>query len=66
MTRKDYVAIAGAIAEAYRTCDSYDRPSKRKVLDIVTKELVRVLAADNFRFDRGRFERACSPETCND
>ena len=70
MTRKDYVAIAEAF---YRTKPTIDNPtgSDEDVLaklDIALqwlatrKNVADVFAADNPRFDRGRFYRACEGE----
>ena len=57
MTRKDYVAIAAAIAAVRRTAG--ENFSK---VDAVAWALCDVLAADNPRFDRGRFLNACREE----
>jgi len=66
MTRKDYVAIAEAIAESrYHWLDTMDEKSVSKAdafragIEAVRSEIGRVLAADNIRFDRDRFYAAC-------
>ena len=61
MTRKDYVAIAGAINEAAHDRWALTEPRDRSVymdgVRQVTKEIARVLASDNPRFDAERFLR---------
>jgi 2C-methyl-D-erythritol 2,4-cyclodiphosphate synthase len=52
MTRKDYVAIAEAIA---LTVESYDDVAVHAVADAIAS----VFASDNPRFDRGKFLTAC-------
>ncbi|HVE35363.1 MAG TPA: hypothetical protein VNC18_17490 [Gemmatimonadaceae bacterium] len=53
MTRKDYVALAAAIAEAReRTRTTL---GSGYVLSMATVTIANALAADNPRFDRGRF-----------
>ena len=56
MSRKDYVAIAEAIA---RLRDNYTDPTVRSSFALVALELADALAADNPRFDRDRFLVAC-------
>lgn len=56
MTRKDYVAIAGAIAAARKDIES---PTALWAVDRVVDKVSRVLQADNLRFDRERFLKAC-------
>lgn len=59
MTRKDYVAIAsvfaGMRADGFFTTDSGD-------LMFLEERVAGVLAADNDRFDRDHFLRACRGE----
>jgi hypothetical protein len=69
MSRKDYIALARALALAKP--DHRTRPDTTRLLTNAEYELVsyywrmsvaalgNVLAADNPRFDRARFERAC-------
>lgn len=52
MTRKDYEAIASAIAEARR---SMPHDYVQDVVDTVALHVADVLEADNERFDRERF-----------
>ena len=60
MTRKDYVAIARVIA----SCQTMpNRSNPQYVLYEVTQRLVTVLAADNPRFDRSRFLKACGVQS---
>jgi uncharacterized lipoprotein YajG len=65
MTRKDYVAIAGAINEAIQDSQESTRVFKADnnnfddAVSLVIKELVRVFKADNNNFDTDRFVDAC-------
>lgn len=66
MTRKDYVALAGALAAARPPMREAGTPTQRdrdKAREDVWADCVRcvgdVLAADNPRFDRSRFALAC-------
>jgi hypothetical protein len=52
MTRKDYVAIAEAIA---LTIESHDDVAVHAVADAIAD----VFYADNSRFNRGKFMEAC-------
>lgn len=54
MTRKDYVAIAGAIA-AVRQYSYLQTLEFQAALDQVTGAISEVLMQDNPRFDRQRF-----------
>ena len=54
MHRKDYVALAGAICRTRR-----QHGDRYGFLAAVTENIADVLAADNPRFDRGRFIAAC-------
>jgi len=60
MTRKDYVAIAEAIAFARSTLPS---PQRRgdigRAVQTVVDAIAKTLADDNPRFDRERFLQAC-------
>lgn len=55
MTRKDYVAIAEAIARAARFYGADELANGRVAVRNVAVYVADVLAADNPRFDRGRF-----------
>lgn len=71
MTRKDYIKIAGAIKDAYKSnadytegqklqwggCDNYPIGQNTLSVDIVAN-IVRVLKEDNPNFDRERFYAA--------
>lgn len=60
MTRKDYVAIAEAIEEGLKVNGLGGGWSEAKgAILTVAKEIANVLAADNKRFDRERFLKAC-------
>jgi len=59
MTRKDYVAIAGALkAQRYAYAPHWDANLFRACNDNA-KAIAEVLASDNPRFDRQRFLDAC-------
>jgi len=59
MTRKDYVALAEAIAGAFPITEN----STPIIAWRLTMEAIAdVLAADNPRFDRERFVKACQGE----
>lgn len=68
MTRKDYVALAGALHKAQPTDGrstrgmlyASDYEHKQWTMDVA--EIANVLAADNPRFDRERFLRAAQGE----
>lgn len=66
MTRKDYVAIAGAFAQAHADVQAstfFDASTGADALigiDLVLDRIATVLAADNPRFDRGRFIAAAT------
>jgi len=57
MTKKDYEAIAKAVAEVIATCE-IDSAESTAVEYLATK-LADVCQADNARFDRERFLTAC-------
>lgn len=56
MTRKDYVAIAAAIETAYRNAPGGNGQAQIYAL---ASAIADHMAADNARFDRERFMRAC-------
>lgn len=56
MTRKDYIAIAEAIAVNNDPTDSKREQDKVKV---IAGSIADVMKRDNPRFDRSRFLRAC-------
>lgn len=55
MTRKDYAAIAAALAEAREIAGQTQGSVGRIGVAIATQQVAEVLAADNPRFDRARF-----------
>jgi hypothetical protein len=57
MTRKDYVAIANAVADVLKTCE-VDSAESTAVEFLATK-LADVCQSDNARFDREKFLTAC-------
>lgn len=57
MTRKDYVAIAKAIASVRDPNDNLDEVV---TASLIAEKIANVCAADNPRFDRERFIAACS------
>lgn len=63
MTRKDYIAIASAFAEAERRLDdgSIDAAIAIGTLALCVVEVGIVLQRDNPRFDMDRFKRAAHP-----
>lgn len=58
MSRKDYILIADAIQDVYRTATEEERVG----LIAVTSVLASRLAGDNYRFDRNRFYRRAIAE----
>ena len=60
MTRKDYLAIAAALAEADAMAQDkrFGSAEVRKGIAIASMEIADALAADNPRFDLNRFHRA--------
>ena len=58
MTKKDYEAIAAAIAHTKMLADS-NGYGAYSTLEEVAEQLAAVMAADNERFDRARFLKAC-------
>lgn len=54
MTKKDYKKIAGIFARAYEC-------TNREIMwNYLQGEMAAVLAADNPRFDREKFDEACN------
>lgn len=60
MTKKDYQALARMMWNARRTPLSPEEGMRREIMG----KLADVLAADNPRFDRERFIRACETGEC--
>lgn len=67
MTRKDYVAIAGAIAAARRDITGKEpKESHADMLDgasLSAEHIADVMARDNPRFNRARFLKACGVQS---
>ena len=63
MSRRDYVAIAAAIADLERDLAEgyWESCGPELMLSLVVDGLSSVFAADNERFDRDRFELAALP-----
>lgn len=61
MTKKDYEAIAAAIAQAKMstTDDGYSADTIDVAIYRVATNLASIMIADNERFDRAKFLRAC-------
>lgn len=64
MSKKDYQALARAIHEAYEAADGGknlepETAAAKAAVYFVQKRIADILAADNPRFDRGRFVEAC-------
>ena len=60
MTRKDYVAIAAALAKARA---EYPTMQMNSAHDYVAGEVAATMAADNPRFDRERFLKAAGVQS---
>ena len=66
MTRKDYVAIAACIKGTRGFVGAFELPidrAARNAVDLCAKELADHMAADNPRFDRARFLKACGVQS---
>jgi hypothetical protein len=60
MTKKDYIAIAGAIRELVDSSLPYEPMHRYHDIAMVAFDLAdKVFAPDNPRFDRTRFLKAC-------
>lgn len=61
MSRKHYQAMAEALKNERQYIDSTDAPRSPRLSQWSrdVQAVADVFAADNGRFDRGRFERAC-------
>jgi hypothetical protein len=57
MTRKDYVRFAAMLKQQRANSRS------TKLADQHSKDVAKVLAADNDRFDRAKFLKACGVES---
>lgn len=63
MTRKDFVVIAGALAEAHAEVKNF--PALRRGVEIATEKVAAALLDTNARFNRGRFLAAARGEPIN-
>ena len=61
MTRKDYVAIAAALSWAAQRAEA--ETGTARGADIAAEEIAKTMAADNPRFDRARFLKACGVQS---
>jgi hypothetical protein len=61
MTQKDYIALAAIIANARRLSRAPHNWTAAEVIDNISDNLTDMLASDNPRFSRVRFEAACNP-----
>lgn len=60
MTRKDYVAVARIIKDIRRFHSTYDTLGHAIVpVNVFEDDMAALFAADNDRFDRERFLKAC-------
>ncbi len=59
MTRQDYELIAAALRAGRPKLSDYESEGKRSIWEVNVKLLTEALEADNPRFDRERFLRAC-------
>jgi hypothetical protein len=59
MTKKDYIAIAAALKQTLRYCET---DYQRRGVQRASLTLADMLAADNPLFDRARFLDACKGE----
>ena len=59
MTRKDYIAIAGAIREVYEANHS---PLSRGAAIAIINNLINIFRNDNPRFNADKFRGACYGE----
>ena len=64
MTRKDYVRFAAMLKDQLIACDTLRmRGVKRNRIISVINATADIFAADNPRFDRSRFLKACGVES---
>lgn len=63
MTRKDYVAIAAAIHRTGMTVCIGQPKAAEYALRLVATDIAATMAADNPRFDRARFLKACGVQS---
>ena len=63
MTRKDYIKLAQAIKETNsHVCSDPDvAEGWHAAVSALHIRITSILAADNERFDRARFDKACTP-----
>ena len=58
MTRKHYIALAGALRDAMASCAPIGKPDTIFAARVI-EYVMDVLKTDNPRFDRDRFVEAC-------
>lgn len=66
MTKKDYEAIARTVRGSLEAISATELPhtaSVREAIKHTAVDLSRIFAADNPRFDRARFLKACGVES---
>lgn len=63
MTRKDYVAIAAAIHRTGMARRIGKGLDGERTLQLVAIDIAATMAADNPRFDRARFLKACGVQS---
>jgi hypothetical protein len=59
MTKKDYINLARVLGEAFRDIE-HPEYSPELVLEALMANIIKILEADNPRFDRDRFLEAVS------
>jgi hypothetical protein len=63
MTRKDYVAIAGALHRSGMAVGIWPKKTAEYAIGLVATDIAATMAADNPRFDRARFLKACGVQS---
>jgi hypothetical protein len=63
MTRNDYVAIAAALHRSGMAVRIGPKKTAEYAIGLVATDIAATLAADNPRFDRARFLKACGVQS---
>ena len=63
MTRKDYVAIAAAIHRTGMAVNIGPKKTAEYAIRLAATDIAATMAADNPRFDRARFLKACGVQS---